>query len=101
MNTPAAVDCNGKPVEVGTFVKLLSVASFLEDDLPPDEFASLKLMVGKVFEVVEIDETGAAWIEHEFEQGIDDVATHSLALRAHEMERVEDEIDANWNPEVR
>ena len=79
------VDRKGAPVNVGTRVRVLEIAAFLKRDLPPEEVTALGTMVGEVFEVYEIDEHGAAWVEKVW-NGPNGRHSHSLALDAHEME---------------
>ncbi len=81
------VDRNGQPVRVGTRVRLLEIPAFLVRELPPDEVEDLMTMVGEVFEVYEIDESGGACVEKIwYEPG--GQRSHSLSLEAHEMEVV-------------
>ena len=79
-------DRYGKPVNIGTKVRIIELAQFLKRDLPPDEWARLWGMVGGVFEVSEIDEHGRAWIEQWFDDPDGGRSSHSVALEAHEME---------------
>lgn len=84
-----ASDCNGRPVGLGTRVRVLEVAEFLRRDLPPDEWRDLKTMVGEVYEVNEIDEYGVAWVEKWWHHADGGRHSHSLALESHEMEVVD------------
>jgi hypothetical protein len=79
-------DRNGQPVTVGTRVRVLEIAPFLKRDLPDDEWMDLQSMVGEVFEVYEVDEDGAAWVEKVWDDGEGGSRSHSLALDSHEME---------------
>ena len=83
--TAIVVDRNGQPVKVGTRVRVIEIAEFLKRDLPPEEVAELVTMVDEVFEVYDIDEYGAAWVEKVW-YAPDGQRSHSLALDAHEME---------------
>jgi hypothetical protein len=83
-----ASDRYGKPVNIGTKVRIIELAQFLTRDLPPGEWARLASMVGGVFEVSEIDENGRAWVEQWFDDPDGDRSSHSVALEAHEMEVV-------------
>jgi hypothetical protein len=74
------LDCHGKPVLVGSRVRVVAIAAFLERDLPPEEWESVRSMLGEVFEVYEIDEWGGAWVQYQ---------SHSLSLASDEMELVE------------
>jgi hypothetical protein len=84
-----ASDCSGRPVVVGTRVRVLVVARFLKQELPPDEWRELETMAGEVFEVFEIDEYGAAWVEKWWDAGDGQRHSHSLALESEEMEVAE------------
>ena len=86
------VDCNGRPVTVGSMVRVLAIAEFLARDLPPDEFAHLQTMLGKVFPVTEIDRWGGAWVELEIPVDANHVQSHTLSLAANEMELVSNPI---------
>ena len=84
-----AHDRHGRPVRVGTRVRVLEIAEALRDSLPPEEWPELQTMLGEVFEVYEIDEYGSAWVEKEWLTDDGDVShSHSLALDSHEMEVV-------------
>jgi hypothetical protein len=74
-------DRNGKPVLVGSRVRVAAIAAFLERDLPREEWECVRSMLGEVFEIYEIDEWGGAWVQYE---------SHSLSLASDEMELVED-----------
>ena len=78
-------DRNGQRVTVGTKIRLLQIDASVTRDLPAHEREELSTMVGRVFEVYEVDEHGAAWIEKTWR---DDEGQHSrsLALDPHEME---------------
>jgi hypothetical protein len=79
-------DCYGRPVNVGTRVRILELAPFLKRDLPPGELRDLESMVGDVFEIYEIDEHGAAWVEKSWHDEDGQLRSHSLGLASHEME---------------
>jgi len=83
-----ASDRNGRPVNVGTRVRVLEIAPSLKERLPPDEVRALETMVGEVFEVYEIDQHGAAWVEKLWNEPDGGSCSHSLALESHEMEVV-------------
>jgi hypothetical protein len=83
-----ATDRHGAPVTVGTRVRVVEIASFLERDLPSDEWQDLKTIVGEVFEVYEIDEYDGAWVEKIWTQEDGAERSHSYSLASHEMEVV-------------
>lgn len=87
-NSPC--DINGKRVNLGTRVKLLSISKSLLLKLPEDEVEELKTMIGKTFEVYEIDECGRMWVQQEF-NGLTEnhLGSHHLNLESHEMEIIE------------
>jgi hypothetical protein len=79
-------------VTVGTKVRVLEVTDYLRERLSPKEWAELQTMVGRVFEVYEIDEYGAAWVEKVWRNSKGDCKfSHSYALERHEMEVVHPE----------
>ena len=75
-----AHDCNGKPVLVGSRVRIVAIAAFLERNLPPDEWKCVRSMLGEVFEIYEIDDWGGAWVQYQ---------SYSLSLVSDEMELVD------------
>jgi hypothetical protein len=79
------VDRKGQPVTVGTGVRVLEIAAFLKRDLPAEAAHELATMVGEVFEIYEIDEHGAAWVEKVWNDP-DGARSRSLALESHEMQ---------------
>jgi hypothetical protein len=84
----AVVDRLGRPVAVGTRVRVLKVTPSLKERLPEDEWQELTTIVGQVFEVCEVDEYGFAWVEKWFESEAEGRYCHALALEASEMEVV-------------
>ena len=91
--TPSVVDRHGKPVVVGTNVRMLEVTEALRNRIPKKEWAELQTMVGEVFMVYEIDEHGAAWVEKVWlgRKG-NRRSSHHYALDSHEMEVVEPRV---------
>jgi len=81
---PSVLDRNGRPVKVGTRVRVLSVPASLMNTLPPEEQAQVASMVGEVFEVYEI-EAQTAWVEKVWRTS-DGEESHALALATDEME---------------
>jgi len=82
------LDCHGRPVDIGTRVRILELARSLKRDLPPDELRELETMVGEVFEVCEIDQYGGVWVEKWWHDGDGQSHSHGLALASHEFEVV-------------
>jgi hypothetical protein len=82
-------DRNGRPVVVGTRVRVLVVARFLKRAVPTEEWRDLETMVGEVFEVYEVDESGSCWVQKVWDDGDGQSHSHSLALESSEMEVVE------------
>lgn len=78
-------DINGKSVNVGTKIELLSISESFLSKLPDDEVIELKSMIGGIFEIYEIDEWGGAWIESSFDHGNGHISSHSLSLNSSEM----------------
>ena len=83
-------DRNGKPVVVGTRVRLLTLSGTWLEDLPQQERIDVTSMIGGVFTVKEIDAYGSAWIERSWDDGNGVRRRHSIALDPHEMEIVDD-----------
>ena len=82
-------DNKGNQVTVGTSVRLLSLSEDWLNQLPLDERCDLRSMIGHIFEVVEIDQNGCAWIDKSWNvRGEDSSHSHSMGLKAHEMEVV-------------
>jgi hypothetical protein len=59
-----SVDNSGRPIQVGTKVRIVSVAS-CASGLPREEQLRLRSYEGKIFEVIEIDRYGMIWFEPE------------------------------------
>jgi hypothetical protein len=81
---PSVLDRNGRPVKVGTRVRVLSVPASLMNSLPAEEQEQLASMIGEVFEVCEI-EAQVAWVEKVWRTS-DGEESHALALATDEME---------------
>ena len=80
------IDRLGRPVVVGARVRVIEIAKSVTRDLPADEQRDLQSMLGNVFEVYEVDEHGAAWVEKLWPEGKGRERSHSLGLDPHEME---------------
>jgi len=84
-------DRNGKAVDVGSRVRLISLSGQWLEDLPADEKDDVLSMIGEIFEVQEIDEYGHPWVSKSWaceEEGR--CHSHSVALERHEIELVDD-----------
>ena len=91
--TTDAIDKNGRPVAVGSKVRLLCLSGNWLEELPADEKENVLSMIGEVFEVEEIDEYGHPWVRKSWpneEEGT--CNSHSIALDPHEMELVENAL---------
>jgi len=82
---PSVLDRQGRPVRVGTRVRVLSIPRSLMNGLPTEEQQRVASMIGEVFEVYEI-EGQTAWVEKVWCTS-DRYETHALALATDEMER--------------
>lgn len=90
MQTPPQ-DKDGNNVQVGARVRLLCLSGNWFDELPAEEKHDVLSLVGKVFEIEEIDEYGQPWIRkswHNKDEG--KCRSHSIALKSYEMELVDD-----------
>ena len=83
-------DRNGKPVVVGTRIRLLALFGTWVEELPQQERIDVTSMTGEVFTVEEIDEYGRAGISRWWDDGDGISHCHSIALDPHEMEVVDD-----------
>jgi len=84
-----AVDKNNAPVKIGSKVRLLELSDYFLEQLPEDEIAEIKQMIGKEFSVYKIDEYGFVWVEQWWdgpEKG--QCMSHSLGLSPNEFELV-------------
>lgn len=78
----------GRPVRVGTRVRVLAIPPGVTDRLEPGEVERVQSMVGEELEVDDIDEHGCAWVTKWWGEGTESPEAHSLALSAQEMEVV-------------
>jgi hypothetical protein len=84
------VDRNGKPVHVGSRVRLLSLSGDWFDSLPSDERADVESMIGEEFEVEEIDPCGQPWVRKSWpDEAEGKCKSHSVALEPGEFTLVE------------
>ena len=85
-----AQDRNGKPVYVGTRVRVLKISESVLAELPDSEAECARSMQGEVFEVYEVDEWGGAWVEKMWRTEDGTTTSHSLGLGPGMMEVVTD-----------
>jgi hypothetical protein len=91
--TTDAIDKNGRPVVIGSKVRLLCLSGNWLDELPTKEKEDVLSMIGEVFEVEEIDEYGHPWVKKSWPTGGDGMCYfHSIALDPHEMELAENAL---------
>lgn len=57
--------------------------------LSKQEQEEIRSMIGKIFEVVEIDEYGSAWVSNEWNRDDGKIESHSSALGPDEIELVD------------
>jgi hypothetical protein len=81
----ATTDRSGRPITVGTRVRVLEIPESLVANLPVEERADVESMLGAVFEVYEIDDFGSAWVEKVWDES-DGSCSHAIGFAPHEME---------------
>jgi hypothetical protein len=81
-------DRNGKPVRVGTQVRVLRISDDVLAQLPESEAEAARAMEGEVLEVYEIDEWGGAWVQKTQRASDGTTVSHSLGLGSEQMEVV-------------
>jgi hypothetical protein len=81
-------DRTGKPVAIGTRVRVIGMDASVLARLAADEAQRVGSMQGEVFEVYEIDAWGAAWVRKWWDAGEGRTVSHSLALKPEEIEVV-------------
>lgn len=82
-------DKNGSEVRVGSRVRIVSVDPGLLSSLAEEEAGKVASMVGQVFEVYEVDDSGYAHVDNGWQYGPYIYESHSLALSGSEIELVE------------
>ena len=83
------VDCDGRPIEVGSQVRVLSLSGQWFDALPAEERQEVASMVGEIFVVEDIDEYGQPWISKYWtDPGEGRCHGHTVALEPFEMQLV-------------
>ena len=83
-------DRDGKPVVVGTRVRLVTLSGHWVEDLPDQERIDVTSMIGGAFTVEEIDKYGGAWISRHWDDGDGVSHGHDISPDPHEMEVVND-----------
>lgn len=90
MVTTLPTDKNGRPVHIGSKVRLLCLSGNWLDELPSEEKQDVLSMIGEVFVVEEIDEYGHPWVRKSWPNEQEGRChAHSIALDPHEMELVD------------
>ena len=79
------VDKSGRPVKVGSKVRILALSESLLGRLPDDEVEDVRSMIGEILEVYEIDDYGSPWVEKWWRLPEGGSFSHSLALASSEM----------------
>ena len=82
-------DCFGQMVRVGDRIRIIGFSKKFMETLLPDDHDRISEMIGKVFEVEEIDEVGLAWVTMWNSDG-EDIEGHGIGLAPSEMELVGD-----------
>lgn len=70
----------------GTHVRVLSVPSFVLEQLDQTERDRVFSMCGETFEVYEVDPWGRAWVEKWWNESQEQATSHSLGLDPEQME---------------
>jgi hypothetical protein len=93
MATTLSTDKNGKPVRIGSKVRILCLSGNWLDELPSEEKQDVLSMIGEVFVVEEIDEYGHPWVRKSWPNEQEGRChSHSIALDPHEMELVDNAL---------
>jgi len=80
------IDRNGVTVQVGSRVRVLSLAGDWYQRLPADERVLVDSMIGEIFEVEEIDQYGQPWVCKRWpDEDAGTCQSHSIALEPTEM----------------
>jgi hypothetical protein len=84
-----AKDCLGRSVRVGDSVRILGFSNVFMSSLSSGDHVQISEMIGKVFEVEEIDEAGLAWVTKWWHLAGGNSDAHGVGLASLEMELVE------------
>ena len=85
-----AKDCFGQMVRVGDRIRIIGLSKKFMDTLLPDDHDRISEMIGKIFEVEEIDEVGQAWVTMWWNSDGEEIEGHGIGLAPSEMELVGD-----------
>jgi hypothetical protein len=84
------VDKSGRPVKVGSKVRILGLSESFLGRLPGDEVEDVRSMIGEILEVYEIDDYGSPWVKKWWRLPGGRSFSHSLALASSETEVVDE-----------
>jgi len=73
-------------VRVGDRIRIIGFSKKFMDTLLPDDHDQISEMIGKVFEVEEIDEVGQAWVTMWRNSEDGEMGGHGIGLAPSEME---------------
>jgi hypothetical protein len=90
-----AKDCFGRIVRIGDRVRIIGFSKQFMESLLPDDHDQIAEMIGKVFEVEEIDEAGQAWVTMWWDSDDGETDAHGIGLAPSEMELVADDGTTN------
>ncbi len=85
-------DRNGRPVNVGSLVRIIHIDEAVIKSLPENEKQNVESMLNQVFEVYEIDEYEQAWVEKKRHYGEEKIESHSLGLSSQEIELIKNKV---------
>jgi hypothetical protein len=97
-NDGQVLDRAGRPVRVGSIVRVLALSAEFLASLPDGERARVSEMIGASFAVDEIDKWGLAWVTKSWEVGDGEYDAHGIALASSEMELVYDASRSATDP---
>ncbi|MFZ6799534.1 DUF7684 family protein [Undibacterium sp. Di24W] len=89
MTARIPTDCNGVELGIGSRIRLLSLSGNWFNELPTDEIADVKSMIGELFVIEKVDDYGQPWIRKSWMNSVKGTCHgHSIALEPNEAECV-------------